>query len=240
LLGRPLDAFLEPEELVARRPWVARALAGELVSFELECPPRRATRHLSISYIPLRHDGVIDGCVGVAYDITRHKDEAVRLLELAERDALTGLLNRAGFESYLARAAGKGGDALALLYVDLDRFKPVNDNHGHAAGDEVLRMFAGRLQELVRPSDAIARLGGDEFAIALAGVRDRSRAETIAQAIVDAAARPFTVGGALEVSIGASVGVALQEVPGSDWHGLVARADAMLYKAKERGRGTFA
>ena len=91
----------------------------------------------------------------------------------------------------------------------------------------------------MRPTDAIARIGGDEFAIALAGVRDRARADTIAEAIVAAANLPFQVG-ALDVTIGASVGIALKLEPGADWQGLAAHADAMLYKAKERGRGTFA
>jgi len=240
MLGRPAAETLDAAETEARRPWVARALAGEMVSFETPSPGWRGARHLHVSYIPLRRDGTVDGYVAIAHDITRHKEEAERLLELSERDALTGLLNRTGFEAWLARASQGGrADAIALLYVDLDHFKPVNDTFGHAAGDAVLRAFAGRLRELVRPNDAIARVGGDEFAIALAGVRDRARADTIAEAIVAAANLPFQVG-ALDVTIGASVGVALQLEPGADWQDLVAHADAMLYKAKERGRGTFA
>jgi diguanylate cyclase (GGDEF)-like protein/PAS domain S-box-containing protein len=238
-LGRPFDEILDASEAEVRHPWAARALAGEMVSFETTCPARRGTRHLHVSYVPLWHEGAVDGYIGVGYDITRHKEEADRLLGLSERDALTGLLNRAGFESFLARAgAASPGGAMAVLYIDLDRFKPVNDSYGHAAGDTVLGTFARRLEALVRPSDAIARLGGDEFAIALAGVRERARAETIAQAIVDAAARPFEAGRHV-VSVGASVGIALCE-PGEDWHALVARADAMLYKAKAGGRGAFA
>jgi len=240
LLGRPAAESLDAAEFEARRPWVGRVLAGEMVNFETPSPGWRGARHLHVSYIPLRRDGAVDGYVAIAHDITRHKEEADRLLELSERDALTGLLNRTGFEAWLARASQGGrADSIALLYVDLDHFKPVNDTFGHAAGDAVLRGFAGRLRELVRPNDAIARVGGDEFAIALAGVRDRARADTIAEAIVAAANLPFQVG-ALDVTIGASVGVALQLEPGADWQDLVAHADAMLYKAKERGRGTFA
>jgi diguanylate cyclase (GGDEF)-like protein/PAS domain S-box-containing protein len=239
-VGRPHADVLDAAEIEARRPWIARALAGELVAFETPSPGWRGARHLNVSYIPLWRDGAVDGYVGIAHDITRHKDEAERLLELSERDALTGLLNRTGFETWLARATAIGSDdAIALLVVDLDHFKPVNDSFGHAAGDEVLRAFARRLRELVRPNDAIARIGGDEFAIALAGVRDRARADTIAEAIVAAANLPFQVG-ALDVTIGASVGIALKLEPGADWQGLAAHADAMLYKAKERGRGTFA
>jgi diguanylate cyclase (GGDEF)-like protein len=234
-----MDEILDASEAEARHPWAERVLAGEIVNFETASPARRGARHLHVSYVPLRHEGAVDGYVGVGYDITRHKDEADRLLGLSERDALTGLLNRAGFESFLARVGSASkGDAMAVLYIDLDRFKPVNDSYGHAAGDTVLGTFARRLETLVRPSDAIARLGGDEFAIAMAGVRERARAETIAGAIVEAAARPFEVGRYV-VSVGASVGIALGE-PAEDWHALVARADAMLYKAKEGGRGRFA
>jgi diguanylate cyclase (GGDEF)-like protein len=173
-------------------------------------------------------------------DFTRNRLSAEE--EAARRDVLTGLYNRRCFDDELpvfierSQAISCG---LAVFAMDLDHFKPVNDTHGHAAGDAVLRAFAGRLRELVRPSDAIARVGGDEFAIALAGVRDRARADTIAEAIVAAANLPFQVG-ALDVTIGASVGIALQLEPGADWQALVAHADAMLYKAKERGRGTFA
>jgi diguanylate cyclase (GGDEF)-like protein/PAS domain S-box-containing protein len=240
MLGRPATDVLDAVEAEARRPWTERVLAGEMVNFETPSAGWRGARHVHVSYIPLWRDGAVDGYVAIAHDITRHKEEAERLLELSERDALTGLLNRTGFEAWLARASEAGhADAIALLYVDLDHFKPVNDNFGHAAGDEVLRAFARRLRELVRPTDAIARIGGDEFAIALAGVRDRARADTIAEAIVAAANLPFQVG-ALDVAIGASVGVALQLEPGADWQRLAAHADEMLYKAKERGRGTYA
>src|SRR6476620_107993 len=126
----------------------------------------------------------------MAQDITVHKREEVRLLQLAERDALTGVLNRQGFESYLS---GSDDEGLALLYIDLDRFKPVNDTHGHPVGDELLRAFADRLQRLVRPTDAVARLGGDECALVLSGVRERANADAVADKVVRAAQEPFQV-----------------------------------------------
>jgi diguanylate cyclase (GGDEF)-like protein len=103
----------------------------------------------------------------------------------------------------------------------------------------VLRLFALRLRELVRPADAVARLGGDEFALALAGVREPAHARAVAAKVVEAAAQPFAVGG-VEVSIGASVGVAFQVEGVDDAQALIAHADAMLYAAKAAGRNTFA
>ena len=239
ILGRPVDEIIDAEEYATRRPWIECALAGENVTFEVTSPTRRV-KHLAMNYIPLRNDGEIDGYVAVAQDITLHREETGRLLQLSQRDALTGLLNRSGLEAFLAHRVEAGDlDTLALLYVDLDHFKPVNDTFGHRAGDAVLRLFAQRLLELVRPSDAVARLGGDEFALVLAGVRERAHAEAVAEKIVAAAALPFKVG-ALELRIGASVGVSFQIGPGGNWHQLIEQADGMLYRAKAAGRGTYA
>ncbi|URI07244.1 GGDEF domain-containing protein [Aquincola tertiaricarbonis] len=161
------------------------------------------------------------------------------LTHLSERDALTGLFNRAGFDRHLADlAATDDGRMAALLYIDLDHFKPVNDRYGHPAGDELLQRFGQALAGLVRPHDVTARLGGDEFAILLRHIPDTSVAERVAASVVKAAARPFTVGGH-PVHIGASVGVAVA-AGGTVAADLVARADAALYEAKRRGRGTVA
>lgn len=130
----------------------------------------------------------------------------------------------------------RDGEPVALLYIDLDHFKPVNDRHGHATGDRLLRQFADRIGELVRPSDAVARLGGDEFTIALRGVRQLSHAQTVADKVIIAAKQPFEVG-ALRLQIGASVGVAHRVDPAGDWHALLARADTALLRAKAEGRG---
>jgi diguanylate cyclase (GGDEF)-like protein/PAS domain S-box-containing protein len=215
-------------------PWAQRALAGETVSYEKEYPESAEHRHVNVSYIPLRLDnGEIHGVIAVAQDITRQREETARLLRLSERDALTGLLNRAGLANTLQRS---GDSRLALLYIDLDHFKPVNDNHGHPVGDEVLRVFARRLQALVRPTDAVARLGGDEFAIVLHDLREPANAYAVADKVVDAARTPFTIGG-LRLTVGASVGVAFHADGETGWTGLMERADAMVYAAKAAGRG---
>ncbi len=238
VVGRTTEEVLGPETTAASEPWARRALAGETVSFERVHPGRRGPQHLSLSYVPLRlDDGRIDGYIGVAQDITVHKAEEVRLLHLSERDALTGLLNRAGFERYLQSRTQEGGAAqLALLYIDLDHFKPINDTHGHPVGDELLRAFGQRLLHLVRPSDAVARLGGDEFGVVIASVRERATAEALADKVVEAARADFEIG-RLRLQVGASVGVALDAQHDGGWKGLVARADAAVYRAKAAGRG---
>jgi diguanylate cyclase (GGDEF)-like protein/PAS domain S-box-containing protein len=234
ILGRSLLEVLGPEDHLRSQPWIDRVLGGETVSFERGY----AQRHLAVTYIPLRlDDRRIDGFVGVAQDITQHKQEEMRLLQLTQRDPLTGLLNRAGFEEHLANSIATGGGAqLALLYIDLDHFKPVNDTHGHPVGDRLLQAFAQRLRALVRPTDAVARLGGDEFAVVLSGVREAVHAQRIADKVIAAAGAPFEID-ALPLRIGASVGVAIGVDAQSGWRELVARADSLLYRAKQSGRG---
>lgn len=239
LIGCTMAQVLGPREHQRSLPWIERALAGETVSFEKEFGPHDAVQHLSISYIPLIvENGEVDGFVAVAFDITQHKQEEGRLLELAERDPLTGLMNRAGFERFTETrlAQARPGHMLALIYVDLDHFKPVNDRHGHAVGDVLLQQFAQRMSAVVRPSDAVARLGGDEFAIALIGVRERRHAEAVAAKLIAAASAPFEVDG-LQLRIGASAGVAFAGDAGFDLRQLIAEADARLYEAKAAGRG---
>ncbi|MES1264151.1 MAG: PAS domain-containing protein, partial [Variovorax sp.] len=237
IIGRRIDEVIGPDDAERSRPWIHRVLAGETVHFERNHPEHATTKHLSVTFIPTWTGPTVDGYIGVAQDITEHREEAVRLLSLSQRDPLTGLLNRSGFEDFMRRQVdGAGADSLGLLYIDLDHFKPVNDRHGHAVGDELLRLFAQRVQALVRPSDAVARLGGDEFAVAMSGVRELAHAEGVADKIVDAAKLPFVIG-TLEVCIGASVGVAFRADVARGWQGLVERADTNLYRAKAAGRG---
>ncbi len=238
IVGRDIAEVLGHVQYERSRPWVERVLQGETVNFERTTPARDGTRYASVSYIPLwLESGDVDGFVGIVQDVTHQKQEELRLLQLTQRDKLTGLLNRAGFEAHLERALGQdGGASLALLYIDLDHFKPVNDQYGHPVGDQVLQIFSQRLQKLVRPSDAVVRLGGDEFAIVLTGVPLSLNARTVAEKAIAAAHAPFGVDGH-QLRIGASVGLAFGVDPVAGWRDLVARADANLYQAKAAGRG---
>ena len=238
IIGRTAVEVLGEHEVARRRPYMVRALAGEIVSFALDYARPEGTRWLELTCIPLRLGGdAVDGFVGITQDITSQRREQDRLTALSQRDPLTGLLNRAGFEQFLTRQVDAGlGASLGLLYIDLDRFKPVNDQHGHATGDHLLQAVARRLGGLVRPTDSVARLGGDEFVVLLSEVGALPVCEVIADKVVAAIGEPFDVDGR-QLHIGASVGVAFGSAPGADRNELIRRADAALYRAKASGRG---
>ncbi|HSV68881.1 MAG TPA: EAL domain-containing protein [Methylibium sp.] len=162
-----------------------------------------------------------------------------RVQYLARHDTLSGALNRGSLNEVLALSiqhARGAGDPLAVLYIDLDRFKHVNDTLGHALGDEVIRSTAERIRTLVRRGDHFARLGGDEFAIVAHGLGDRSAVESLAQRIVERLAQPMAVGAQM-LHIGASVGVAMFDERVADREDLLHKADLAMYRAKGEGRG---
>lgn len=173
--------------------------------------------------------------------IELHQSNAA-VQHLAFHDVLTGLPNRALFEDRLDHALAvfrrMADHRVALLYLDLDRFKLVNDTLGHAAGDELIRQFAGRLASAIRASDTAARLGGDEFAIIQTDIASVEDVEELCARIVHAAAEPFQIGGS-QVHGGVSVGVALAGKDGLDAEELARRADIALYEAKAAGRGQY-
>lgn len=239
IIGASAKAVLGQEEFDRRWPWIVKVMAGDKVSFEVERLTDNGRTFTALDYIPLRlPSGDVDGFVSIGQDVTFRKREEARLRMLSQTDPLTGLLNRAGFFERVGNALDDAtGEPIALLCVDLDRFKPVNDRLGHAAGDELLRQLAGRLTRLVRPSDAIARLGGDEFALLLPGMRDVEQTTRIARQVVECASTHFSLPGMGDVVIGASVGGALGISTRADWQQLLAAADALLYRAKHDGRG---
>lgn len=170
-----------------------------------------------------------------------HKRADSRILHLAHHDALTGLPNRAQLEAslheVLARAERERHMA-ALLFIDLDHFKAVNDTLGHPVGDRLLQAAAGRLQHCLRSGDSVARLGGDEFVICLPHVRSGDDAALVAAKVVEALSHTFVVDGN-ELQIGSSVGVALYPAAGSNAPMMMRAADVAMYHAKEMGRNNF-
>lgn len=172
------------------------------------------------------------------FDIVVEQIRSQRELHmLAEHDSLTGLINRRGFEVAFDRLC-RGDANFAVLFIDLDHFKPVNDHYGHAAGDKLLIAVAARLASLVRSKDVVARLGGDEFAILQLPLTHRSNAEALALRITEALALPFIIHPEA-ILIGASVGITLPEAGEARAEQLLSRADAALYLAKQQGRGRF-
>ena len=192
-------------------------------------------RIIEISYQPLG-DG---GWVEVHEDVTAKTRAEVREAELARHDPVTGLANRLRFREALGAAfqLQRKGIDFAILCIDLDHFKQVNDTLGHPVGDALLKAVAERLRHNTRPTDLVARLGGDEFAVIQARATDTARAGVLAARLVDRLSRPYEIDGHTIV-IGASIGVALAPADGHDADHLLKNADMALYRAKAQGRGT--
>jgi diguanylate cyclase (GGDEF)-like protein/PAS domain S-box-containing protein len=170
-------------------------------------------------------------------DFTERQRAEERMAYLAQYDHLTGLANRTLLQDRLHQALARGerdGAKVALLFLDLDHFKAVNDTFGHAAGDELLQAVAGRLKGRLRESDTVARLGGDEFAVVLENMGDGQDAGSVAQDILDILSEPLALSGR-EIPVAASIGIAV--CPPSGGESLLKDADAAMYRAKQQGRG---
>lgn len=177
--------------------------------------------------------------VGVVRDITSRKAIEDRMAHMAQHDSLTGLPNRALFDDRLKQAivqVNRNRGRLALLYVDLDHFKPVNDTLGHAVGDVLLKAVAQRMMESVRASDTVARIGGDEFVVLLPDVHDAADALAVAEKIRRALHQPFDIVAGKLVQISSSTGVALYPDHGADEIALSKNADMAMYRSKQQGR----
>jgi diguanylate cyclase (GGDEF)-like protein/PAS domain S-box-containing protein len=237
-LGRPLSDLLGEENHAQRAELIAAALRGETRHADLTLGSGREARVLEVQYAPLRvQSGAIEGVIAIEVDVTEGRREQERLRLASQTDALTQLLNRAGFEEGARRALTAGG-RLALLYLDLDRFKPVNDAHGHATGDALLKAVALRLRHVLRPSDLVARLGGDEFAVLLRDLHQAADAGTVADKLLRAIVAPYHIG-ELTLEVGVSIGCCVAEGDGITLEALLAAADASLYEAKRAGRGCW-
>ncbi|WP_338770480.1 diguanylate cyclase [Massilia sp. METH4] len=197
-------------------------------------------RWFETSKIPLKDDGgQVVGVLAVTEDITARKYMEQELFRRAHHDTLTGLPNRGFFTSQLEQAVARAQrhGALALMYFDIDRFKAINDGHGHDVGDDVIRMFASRVRAVVREADFVARLGGDEFVLIAEGLQGAQAAALIAQKIIGAMVPPFQLG-AFTLNVTTSIGIASFE-PGMTSHTLIRAADQAMYDAKRAGRNCY-
>jgi len=238
--GQTVRALLGDAAYKSVEPHIRAALRGEAVTFQSEMASDGTYVCYEAQYIPqLAADGSrVLGFHAVVSDITRQKVEEKRLIELARVDPLTGLVNRTGFELRVAEAMQRcrgTGALMALMYLDIDRFKQINDSFGHDAGDALLRAFAGRLSQTLRSTDTVARLGGDEFTVIMEGLPSPEVASTIASKIVQAMGTPFHID-QQTISVTTSIGLAFYQGDATTAEALVKQADVMLYQAKGAGR----
>lgn len=184
-------------------------------------------------------DGQVTSIMALVQDVSAKIQIARQQHYLANHDSLTGLLNRSAFQSRLEKSlaqAQNSAGSVALLFIDLDGFKRVNDTEGHRAGDEVLRIVAQRISSTVRAGDTMARLGGDEFLVMLDREVTREVTDNIGHRIIEALHQPMTIDGR-DLNIGASIGVAVNPPLGEDIDALMNRADQAMYSAKRAGKG---
>ncbi len=240
LIGMNVKQLVPPDEAAEVLARHRRLVLGEEVVVEaLTWTANGHSVPVEVRSSPLEYAGGPAALIQVR-DVTERKEHEKRLEYLARFDALTGLPNRFLFEDRLRQAivaARRSGERIALHYLDLDEFKQVNDTLGHSIGDRLLEAAGQRLTTLVRESDTVARLGGDEFAIIQVGIDSATGATAFAIRILEAMLAPFRLG-QNEVQSSTSIGIALSTLL-EDPEDLQLQADRALYKAKEKGRGSF-
>jgi diguanylate cyclase (GGDEF)-like protein len=213
---------------------IENSQAGDIITSD---PDAARGRSLSWTFQPMAGGGA----VVLVEDITERRNAEARISHLARYDELTALPNRLNFRDEIERLLAVPHDAVqlsALLFVDLDQFKQVNDTLGHPCGDQLLCAVADRLRDMLRPEDFVARFGGDEFVVFQQNIKSTEDAAGLARRIVDHLSERYKIGNHL-VEIGASVGIAMTSPHGISADTLLKNADMALYRAKADGRGTF-
>lgn len=241
LLTMSIDDIYPPAEIL-RNDEIVRKLheAGHLRFERTHVRKDGTTLQVDVTSSVLQQDGK-SVYQSIARDVTQQKAFERELQRLANYDALTGVANRTLFMDRVAHAidlAKRTNDSLAVLFLDLDGFKAVNDAFGHERGDTLLQIIAERILECVRRSDTVARLGGDEFAILLEGVKDVSETLPIVQKIIETVAQPFVLQNA-EAFITSSVGISFFPTDGEDPDTLIQNADRAMYLSKAEGKNSY-
>lgn len=247
LLGQPTRyrQYIHAEDRESVQHTISALLAPDSAPTMLEfrlLTPAGEPRWVQNRLRPVRDaSGKLLEIEGILNDVTAQRAAQDQIALLARTDALTGVANRITFNERLRQAfaaSQRGAHAFAVLYLDLDRFKEVNDTLGHRAGDLLLQQVGRRLREATREIDVVARLGGDEFAIVQTELVDSSSAGTLAEKVVEVLSAPYQIEGN-EVRIGVSIGIALYTAESRNPDGLLAQADQALYRAKHAGRGRY-
>jgi diguanylate cyclase (GGDEF)-like protein/PAS domain S-box-containing protein len=247
LVGAPnwWESLIEPDDAPKVRAAMGRALEKDAQAASIEFRLRAGDgshRWVENRYTPVRDkEGRLSEVEGIIIDITERKAAEEKIAQLARTDALTGLANRATFVERLRHAYAatrRGATPFAILYIDLDHFKDVNDTLGHPAGDALLREVAERLKAITRDTDVIARLGGDEFAILQSDMGEPANAGTLADKIVRSLAAPYLLESS-KVAISASIGICPYSAASTGPDSMLAQADLALYRSKEEGRNQY-
>lgn len=238
----PLDISADLDEAVFRQ-YLQQLREGDQDSVVYRCQHRRGNgeRYPVEVRLSFSRDEVPPVFMAIATDISERLAGEARLEQLAHYDALTGLPNRVMLQDRLQQAwlaQQRGGRLLGVLFLDLDRFKDINDRYGHEVGDLVLKATAERLKSVMRESDTVARLAGDEFVILALGLRTVEAAAQLAQKLIDRFAQPLAIPGHHIVSR-LSVGVTLYPLDESNGETLLRHADMAMYEAKQAGRGCY-
>jgi diguanylate cyclase (GGDEF)-like protein/PAS domain S-box-containing protein len=241
IVGQPGARLLPPERSAEAADYLARLAGGESIAqFETVRLHKDGRRiDMSVRLTPIRsQNGSIVGAAGIGRDITEQKKADTVLTHQAQHDGLTGLANRTLLHTRIQQALPtEYGESppLAVLLLDLDRFKGINDTLGHQVGDVLLQQIARRLQGAVRASDLVARIGGDEFAVLLPGA-NATGAAFVAESLVRVLQAPFILEGQ-PLDVDASIGIALSPAHGQDADALLRCADVAMYQAKRAGTG---
>jgi diguanylate cyclase (GGDEF)-like protein/PAS domain S-box-containing protein len=247
LLNSPgwAQTLIDPRDQAKVGEAMARILDKDAEGASIEFRLRTADgalRWVENRYIPVRdREGRLIEVEGIVIDITERKAAEEKIILLARTDGLTGLANRSTFTERLSQShagAQRGALAFAILYLDLDKFKPVNDTFGHPVGDLLLQQVAQRLRDCTRESDLVARLGGDEFAILQGEIKEPANAGALAAKIQTALALPFCINGN-SINISVSIGIS-PYLPGSSGADeMLVQADLALYRSKDKGRNQY-
>lgn len=237
--------IMDPEDESKVAAAMARTFEKDTTSASIEFRLRTGDgdyRWVENRYTPVRDaQGRLVEIEGMIIDITERKAAEEKISQLARTDALTGLANRGTFIEQLRQAfaaARRGGNPFAIMYLDLDHFKAINDTLGHQVGDGLLREVANRLKASTRANDVVARLGGDEFAILQADVGEAASAGALAASILAAVTRPYQIDGN-ELHVSTSIGICPWTAASTDPDAMLAQADLALYRSKEEGRNQY-
>ncbi|HSP58994.1 MAG TPA: EAL domain-containing protein, partial [Halomonas sp.] len=242
IIGAHFSQLIQPKDVAWIQQRFKTASAGDATRYELTLINQAGDeRVLDLTNLPIVVEGRIEGVYGIAKDISERKVYEAQLSYHASHDALTGLANRSLFEDRLAHdfaLARRHGHRLAVLFVDLDDFKPINDSLGHALGDKVLIEVANRLSAGMRPGDTLARLGGDEFVVLLPDLTDEQQALQMAERLLPLVAQPYCIND-LELHLTCSIGIAVSDGDTEHSMMLIQQADMAMYKAKRQGRNAY-